>query len=132
MAEGSFGDRGTVTSCYFGMSISDADSRNEGKPIERPSQVTILTGYEYRARAEVGNQRRNVGGFVGERVRQGGNERIRAFGGVVACLSMPLPTEPRVSHRVACGAEAATEIWSRRSDRSVIGGQSPCLTSGCS
>jgi hypothetical protein len=62
---------GRVTLSYLGMSVTDAESPNEGKSIAVRQQVRIVSGYEYRARARVDNKGQNVGAVAGERVRHG-------------------------------------------------------------
>jgi hypothetical protein len=47
-----------------------------------------------------------MGAIARERARDNGDERGRAFGRVIAILSLRARTEPRVSH---CGAGGADE-----------------------
>jgi hypothetical protein len=68
-----------------------------GETIEATAEVTIVSGYECRARVRVGNGRQNVGAIARERVRDDGDERDRAFGRVIAGLSIPVRTEPGVT-----------------------------------
>jgi hypothetical protein len=78
-------------------------STDVGETIEAPPQVTIVFGYECRARAQAGDGKRNVGAIAGERVEDDGDERDRAFGRVIANLSIHVRTEPGVTHRAAGG-----------------------------
>jgi hypothetical protein len=55
-------------------------SADVGETIEASPQVTIVSGYECRARARVGNGRRNVGPIAGARAGDDGDEKDRAFG----------------------------------------------------